>query len=120
MPSRAPRICSHCNGVHPQGETCAKAATLQRERKARFDKKRPTASTRGYNSEWRRASKEYLAAYSSCVRCGRPASLVDHITPHKGDDRLFWDRRNWQPLCTPCHSGAKQSQERRSHKRTQP
>jgi 5-methylcytosine-specific restriction protein A len=44
--------------------------------------------------------------------CGAQASLVDHKTPHRGVQRLFWDRSNWQPLCTPCHSGRKQSIER--------
>jgi 5-methylcytosine-specific restriction protein A len=27
--------------------------------------------------------------------------------PHKGDRALFWDRDNWQPLCTSCHNGMK-------------
>lgn len=29
--------------------------------------------------------------------------MVDHITPHKGDRGLFWDRNNWQALCKTCH-----------------
>ncbi|WP_085981300.1 MULTISPECIES: HNH endonuclease signature motif containing protein [unclassified Paenibacillus] len=33
-----------------------------------------------------------------------PATVVDHITPHKGDMGLFWDQGNWQPLCATCHS----------------
>ena len=33
-----------------------------------------------------------------------PATVVDHIVPHKGDKKLFWDSGNWQPLCGPCHS----------------
>ncbi|WP_263405999.1 hypothetical protein [Histidinibacterium aquaticum] len=24
--------------------------------------------------------------------------------PHRGDTRLFYDRRNWQPLYNRCHS----------------
>ena len=28
---------------------------------------------------------------------------VDHIIPHRGDQKLFWDRNNWQALCKPCH-----------------
>lgn len=31
------------------------------------------------------------------------ATVVDHITPHKGDKALFWQRANWQPLCKRCH-----------------
>ena len=32
-----------------------------------------------------------------------PATVVDHIIPHRGDKRLFWDEKNWQPLCKDCH-----------------
>ena len=37
----------------------------------------------------------------------RPASVVDHITPHKGDQALFWDEANWQSLCAPHHDSDK-------------
>ncbi|WP_342635709.1 HNH endonuclease signature motif containing protein [Rhizobium deserti] len=57
-----------------------------------------------------------MAVYPSCRRCGQRAALVDHIEPHRGDQELFWRRTNWQPLCTPCHSSAKQSAERRDQK----
>lgn len=44
-----------------------------------------------------------------CVECekeGReePATQTDHIIPHKGDMKLFWDRKNWQGLCDHHHS----------------
>lgn len=44
-----------------------------------------------------------------CVRCmknGRyvRATVVDHIKPHCGDQRLFWDEDNWQALCKECHN----------------
>ena len=33
-----------------------------------------------------------------------PATVVDHIEPHKGDEMLFWMRSsNWQSLCRLCH-----------------
>jgi 5-methylcytosine-specific restriction endonuclease McrA len=41
-----------------------------------------------------------------------PASVVDHIVPHKGDQRLFWSHDNWQSLCKSCHDSHKQRQER--------
>lgn len=31
------------------------------------------------------------------------ATVVDHIKPHRGDQRLFWDEDNWQALCKECH-----------------
>jgi len=30
---------------------------------------------------------------------------VDHIEAHKGDECLFWNQSNWQPLCKECHDG---------------
>lgn len=38
------------------------------------------------------------------MKCGEPATDVDHIVPHKGNHELFWDRDNWQALCHHCHS----------------
>ena len=32
------------------------------------------------------------------------ATVVDHIIPHRGDQKLFWDRSNWQPLCEHHHN----------------
>jgi 5-methylcytosine-specific restriction endonuclease McrA len=49
-------------------------------------------------------SREFLAEYPACVLCGQPAKVVDHITPHRGDEALFWDKSNWQPLCWKHHS----------------
>lgn len=39
------------------------------------------------------------------------ATVVDHIQPHKGNSRLFWQQDNWQPLCAPCHDGPKRAAE---------
>lgn len=59
-----------------------------------------------------------------CKRvCGgknpRPDSpVVDHVRPHRGDDRLFWSETNLQVLCkSPCHDQHKQvlEQESRHH-----
>jgi len=36
--------------------------------------------------------------------CGEKAVVVDHITPHRGNETLFWDKVNWQGLCLSCHS----------------
>lgn len=42
------------------------------------------------------------------------ATVVDHVIPHRGDQALFWDTSNWQPLCRRCHDGRKQAEERRA------
>ncbi|MCJ8139366.1 HNH endonuclease [Falsirhodobacter halotolerans] len=63
-----------------------------------------------YRTErWRAGRLSFLARHPLCADCGSlgqvvAATEVDHITPHRGDARLMWDRRNWQGLCKPCHS----------------
>ena len=65
--------------------------------------RRPSARERGYTGKWEKERKKYLAAHPACSICGDPATVVDHIEPHKGDKRLFWSRSNWQALCASCH-----------------
>lgn len=67
-----------------------------------------SASSRGYGSRWRKASRAFLQAHPLCEEClkhGRytRATVVDHIVPHRGNAKLFWDRNNWQALCKRCH-----------------
>ncbi|MDD4570646.1 MAG: HNH endonuclease signature motif containing protein [Tepidanaerobacteraceae bacterium] len=40
-----------------------------------------------------------------CLKAKRitPATVVDHIKPHKGDVKLFFDINNLQSLCKTCH-----------------
>jgi 5-methylcytosine-specific restriction protein A len=76
--------------------------------KAELDRLRPSASARGYGSRWRRARRAFLARYPLCAACqdhGRlvPATTVDHVVPHRGDQDLFWDERNWAAMCKRCH-----------------
>lgn len=40
------------------------------------------------------------------------ATVVDHKVPHRGNDELFWNPDNHQPLCAPCHNSAKQREEK--------
>ncbi|MGU3496296.1 HNH endonuclease signature motif containing protein [Xanthobacteraceae bacterium A53D] len=109
MPIRAPRICG-CGQRVASDLRCP----CENRRKAQADARRPPARARGYDSKWDIARAAYLKAHPVCVRCSAPASVVDHIIPHKGDKGRFWDRTNWQPLCGPCHNRWKQSVERRS------
>ena len=94
-----------------------------------------TSNQRGYNYKWQQAREGYLAKHPWCVYCLRklgvkaidpteqlilsitagapptPATVLDHKVPHRGDMVLFWDRSNWQGLCSPCHSGEKAREE---------
>jgi 5-methylcytosine-specific restriction protein A len=53
---------------------------------------------------WRSGARAFLMLHPLCVDCRRPATQVDHIVAHQGDERLFWDSRNWQALCRSCHA----------------
>lgn len=76
-----------------------------------------TAHERGYTYAWRKARKVFLQQHPLCVMCKArgvltPSGVVDHIKPHRGDMKLFWDEANWQAICAPCHNSTKQRMER--------
>lgn len=78
---------------------------------------RPTAAQRGYGSKWQRAREGWLRAHPLCKMCADlgkivEATVVDHVVPHRGDMKLFWDRANWQSLCKICHDAHKQRSEK--------
>lgn len=60
------------------------------------------------NERWRSSRLRFLEQNPLCVLCAKrervePATVVDHVRPHRGDEQLFWDTGNWQALCKPCH-----------------
>lgn len=68
-----------------------------------------SARERGYDSKWDRARLKYLEHNPLCVMCKAEghigaANTVDHIVPHRGDQKLFWDQKNWRSLCAHHHS----------------
>jgi 5-methylcytosine-specific restriction enzyme A len=76
-------------------------------------------AARGYGARWQRERDDYLRLHPLCIMCEQEspprvtaATIVDHRIPHRGDEALFWDRNNWQSLCTTHHSSDKQRQER--------
>lgn len=106
MPYKPRRPCKHpnCPELVPYGQAyCDTHKPLHPT-----TEQRPSANSRGYTKRWQKASKQYLQVHPLCVRCLaagrlRTATVVDHITPHRGDQTLFWDKNNWQALCKPCH-----------------
>lgn len=106
MPRRGPVPCKEpgCPELIPYGEKyCAK-------HKALHVGDRKSASSRGYNSGWRKMRARFLQQPENvfCVECMKRgvltrATVVDHIIPHRGDQELFWDQSNWQALCKSCH-----------------
>ena len=78
---------------------------------------RASASVRGYDGRWKKARIRFLKAHPLCVECQKQgrlvrATVVDHITPHRGDAKLFWDESNWQSLCKSCHDHKTMTEDR--------
>ena len=104
MPTKPKVPCKHpgCAALVPPGTRYCEA------HKALHPEAVRSAGSRGYGSRWQRESKAFLRANPLCEECRKAgrytqATVVDHIVPHRGDQKLFWDRDNWRALCKPCH-----------------
>ena len=106
MPVKPKRPCrySGCPNLCDSGVYCEK-----HRKEWSHDALRGGAHVRGYDAKWRKARALYLQQHPLCAECRRngtltPATVVDHIVPHRGDKALFWDQQNWQPLCVHHHN----------------
>jgi 5-methylcytosine-specific restriction protein A len=106
MPSKPPKPCAKPGcGRLTTGRFCE---AHQGETDRAKDARRGTAAERGYTYRWAKARRTFLKRYPLCAECQRqgrvtPATVVDHIVPHRGDQALFWDRNNWAALCKYHH-----------------
>lgn len=105
MPMKPKRPCRYpgCPNLCEKGVYCAEHSEYS------SDRMRGGAAQRGYNAEWRTQRRRFLSAHPLCVECLKEnrltaATVVDHIIPHRGDMKLFWDKNNWQPLCAAHHN----------------
>lgn len=106
MPMAPPRRCA-CNLLIASGSLCPCQRRREENRRRAAEAKRPTAARRGYDSKWRTESAAFLALPVNrlcACGCGRAADMVDHIVAHRGDQKLFWSRSNWQPMNRRCNS----------------
>ena len=59
----------------------------------------------------------YVCQQTGTLLCGKHpapnAPVVDHIRPHRGDERLFWDINNLQSVTKEYHDSTKQAAERK-------
>jgi len=115
MAHASARLCLHprCGVIVPRGY-CATHAPVSTE------PQRGNSNMRGDTYRWHKLRKRFLDRYplcgmrpvglvpvrSQCAEDGwlTPATLVDHVVPHRGNARLFWDEQNWQSLCASCHA----------------
>jgi 5-methylcytosine-specific restriction protein A len=86
-------------------QECNQHSTVHRRQ---FDDRRGSASSRGYDRDWRLIRSVYLGEYPLCADCERKgrnvvAVEVHHIKPVSTHPelRLAWD--NLMALCHACH-----------------
>ena len=68
---------------------------------------RPRSIDEYHTARWTRESRRFRESNPFCVRCKAkgllvPSQVTDHIIPvpiHPD----FWDKSNWQALCTLCN-----------------
>jgi len=90
--------------------------TEKRKQFSRFSESKPHAALYK-TARWASARMQQLQKEPLCRMCTETghvslAEVVDHITPHKGAEHLFFDHRNFQSLCKSCHDRHKQREER--------
>lgn len=74
-----------------------------------------------YNlAAWKAARKVQLHRQPLCELClkmghTKPATVVNHRIPHKGEWTLFTDPKNHQSVCKPHHDSTIQGDERRGY-----
>lgn len=105
MPMRPNRPCSRAGCRNYASPTSSRCPAHARQ----YEQNRGTSTQRGYDSKWRSLRDAFLALHPMCESClkegeSTPATDVDHIIAHRGDDslRLAWD--NLQALCHQHHS----------------
>jgi len=100
-----------CDNLVEKRGYCSIHAHLQREddeRKLKWSRisnaPRPEYAELYNSYRWKKCRKEFLEDYPICFVCGGRSEVVDHAIPHRGNEELFYDRENWQALCSECHN----------------
>ena len=111
MPLRADRPCAQC-GVTTQGKYCPAHENDNRDirRRREFDRERADDPFRRFYklTLWiKQIAPAIRRRDPLCKICGVAAStVVDHIVPARvycAQGGSFWDKKNLQGLCKPCH-----------------
>lgn len=107
MPYKLKRPCKAfmCPEMAENKGYCIEHQSLIVERKQSINHRE---THKQYNTtRWRKYRVSFLKANPLCVMCKpklNASTVVDHIIPHKGDIKLFWDKSNHQALCYSCHN----------------
>lgn len=108
MPNALPHPCAWplCPALVARGERfCAEHAKQhqKQDNAERYDERKFY-----WSKPWRRLRASVLRQHPFC-RCGRLATVVDHIKPIKQGGASL-DSRNLQPMCEECHNQKRQGE----------
>ena len=67
---------------------------------------------RWHRLRWHQLQREPLCRFCAALGQTTAATVIDHKTPHKGDEALFFDEGNLQSLCEAHHNSSKQRAEK--------
>jgi 5-methylcytosine-specific restriction protein A len=101
-------LCIRCSRLAVKDGRCQIHQRLPRQKYVQHD--RDNRWLKMYKTKmWQQLRDAQLRREPMCVECKRwyrltPATVADHIVPHKGDPKLFYDPENLQSLCASCHS----------------
>ena len=104
MPSKPKHICNH-----PGCNTLCNTTYCDAHAKQRNIRDNRSSYHYLYNTnKWIKLRQQILIDNPLCILCKIEhkwvlATVVDHITPHKGNESLFYDVNNLQALCKICH-----------------
>lgn len=109
MPFAPPRAClsPRCGGTAQVRGRCRACASAAERRRGREEPWRALYQ----DPRWQTLRRRVLAAASHLCQCEdcarrvvpRPAGVVDHRVPHRGDQELFFDPANLRALAKVCH-----------------
>ncbi len=102
MPNKPQTICTY-----PGCATLVLSGRCTRHPYPRKIDERDSASSRGYDTHWRRIRAQYLAAHPNCAynrkcRPGTRATEVDHVLTLSDGGTNEW--HNLRAACKACHS----------------
>jgi 5-methylcytosine-specific restriction protein A len=77
--------------------------THRKQKRRQEDRRRPTATQRGYNKRWERTRRTLLNAMPYC-ECGAKATDVHHLDGKGPKGPRGHDMFNLKAMCHACHS----------------
>lgn len=99
---RSARICSipGCPGI-VKAPGVSRCPPHQAEYERTHDARRPSATERGYDREWRVVRNKFLSTHPLCVVCGAHSTVAHHV--HRKRAGGTDEEGNLVALCAKCH-----------------